>query len=95
MTDFAKLFVREGVGQVLITREEDNDKDLPVVVVRIPDCAGIEFRITLSLTTDDYDKAELYANEIFANLSEDNIDVIISSMVEMRNDLIKHMQQEG
>lgn len=93
MKDFAKLFVREGIGQVLVTREESPDTDLPSVVVRLPDFNDLECRVSLGLDTATYDRAEKFADDMFAGINEDNLDIIIGDYIDMRNRMIEDMNQ--
>jgi hypothetical protein len=91
MKDFAKLFVRENIGQVLVTREENPETDLPGVVVRIPDYKDLEVRVTLGMNTPDYDRAEKFADDLFASVTEANIDTVLADIIAMRNQMDDQM----
>jgi hypothetical protein len=95
MKDFAKLFVHNEVGQVLVTREDNPETDVPGVTIRIPDFGGCEIRVTLSMATNDYDRAESYADTFFASITEENLNGVVAEVIEVRDQMMSSMNDEA
>ena len=91
--DFAKLFRVDGIGQVLAEVEEHPEHEVPCVRFRIPDAGDVFLEMRLSTVTDDYDKAESIAREIFGALTEDNIGATVKDLVAARDNLLPAIQQ--
>lgn len=51
--DFAKLFHCEGIGQVLVTRDYDDEAGKDTVVFRIPDAYDARLAMTLSVASEE------------------------------------------
>ena len=64
MSDFAKLFEAEGIGQILATLDENDDED-PCVTFRIPDTAGCRLQMSVGFQASSYDLAERKALAFF------------------------------
>lgn len=64
MTDFAKLFRVDGIGQILITTGENEEGD-PCVIIRIPDTPDAILETLIVEEGMDYDKAAEICKSIF------------------------------
>lgn len=85
MSDFAKLFRLDGVGQVLVTLAE-NDDGIPAVHFRIPDQDDCEIEMSMTVAgSDDYDSAEGFAQNVFDAVCEGNIAKTIAPLIKIRD----------
>lgn len=90
-TDFARLFRLDGVGQVLVTVDENEEEEAPCLTFRLGDVGG--FGTTLRLTSrykDEPDDDEAYRRTRAAMqaLDEDKVRDILKTAIDFRQSLI-------
>lgn len=93
-SDFAKLFRLPGVGQVLVTLDEDDD-EYPCVVFRIPDVSDFMLTQAMAFTGDDRDLAWQSAQQAFDRVTEENVQYAIRSLVAARDRLLPGVREGG
>lgn len=81
---FAKLFCIEGVGQVLVTLDQNEDEK-PAVIFRIADVGDYQFSMNLCRQGGgDFDAEQQFAETCFDAVCDENILATIKPLLEAR-----------
>lgn len=89
MSNFAKLYVVPGIGQVLIQKKEHEETDAPSLEIRIPDAEGCELRQTIAYVT------QRGRDEIFDRLLARDAEGLVQPLLEIRDNLLREILPEG
>lgn len=85
--DFAKIFTVDGIGQILVTLDE-NDNGVPCVTFRIPDAFDCIMTTSRSRSSGDYDDQEAFARKMFDSLDEDEAVKSVQVLVAARHSFL-------
>ncbi|QEU08202.1 hypothetical protein [Paracoccus yeei] len=84
--DFARLFRIEGIGQVLVTIDEDEESEKPCLCFRLPSVGGLNPSYSITSNFPDGmpdDVIEQHMREALAGVTEDMILAESRSMMDM------------
>jgi hypothetical protein len=86
MTDFAKLFVADGIGQILITTSI-NDEGNPCLICRIPDTADAILETSIQYRGSDVTKGEKIMSDLLREMTLESAIKMADPLVQSRNTL--------
>lgn len=83
---FARLFETDDIGQILAVVDENDDGN-PSVCLRIADAYGLNFKMHVSFTNEDYDIAEEGAYRFLSNLTDDTARKTVKPLLDARESI--------
>lgn len=87
--DFAKLFVVEGIGQILVTLSETEYGD-PCLTLRIPDAGDFGMSLDIAFENLSLSAAEARAREVFDAIDAEKAAAGVKPLIELRDQLLSN-----
>jgi len=82
--NFAKLFVVEGIGQILAVLGENDDGEA-VITLRISDYADCALKMDITLSDAEYDRQEAFTQKLLDEMTEEAAAKAVKPLIDVRN----------